>query len=344
MYPQSEIQDIIDNLNHGITVRGNLVAECIMFNGKNIENRTRKITHKYLALHLGTGRINKDVERHLLANIEERNNYKLKKGHIVAILKMGEAKHLTELNEEEQLNKWVWREGKYDVCNFIEKVYVLKNPIKSRGFQVQTWKLECVDNALKKKEKFEKSIKEQIVEELYNITQHETDLFSIIGTDCADIIEEYKTNMEELENDLVKIDECIHLNGIRKGKIFHVNLTLGEIKEHYEDSGYLQESQVKIEVHKQGVVNSKYYDINLGQLDMKNKKLKNLRVYAFWNSYVSKVICLDLGEFVQDNFDTLIEDLDDIIFTDDNDSDIYEEDIFYFEMEPEFEPEYEMEF
>ena len=156
MYPQEEIQDIIDNLNHGITVRGNLVAECIMFNGKNIENRTRKITHKYLALHLGTGKINKDVERHLLANINERTDYKLKKGHICAILKMGEAKHLTELNEEEQTNKWVWRGGKYDVCNFIEKVYILKNPIKSRGFQVQTWKLECVDNALKQKDKFGK--------------------------------------------------------------------------------------------------------------------------------------------------------------------------------------------
>ena len=30
------IKDIIENLNHGITVRGNLVAECIMFHGKNM--------------------------------------------------------------------------------------------------------------------------------------------------------------------------------------------------------------------------------------------------------------------------------------------------------------------
>ena len=43
MYPKSEIKDIITNLNHGITVRGNLVAESIMYYGKNIENRTRKI-------------------------------------------------------------------------------------------------------------------------------------------------------------------------------------------------------------------------------------------------------------------------------------------------------------
>ena len=309
MYPQSEIQDIIDNLNHGMTVRGNLVAECIMFNGKNIENRTRKIKHKYVALHLGTGRITKDVERHLLANIKERKDYKLKKGHIVAILKMGEAKHLSELNEEEQKNKWVWRGGKYDVSNFIEKVYILKNPIKSRGFQCQTWKLECVDNTLKKKNKFQKPIKGKIVEELHNITQHEKDLYEMIGQDCVDIIEEYKIDMEKYENDIHKIDECIeNIEGERKNKVFKVDLTLGEIKSYYEEQGYYPEIQVKIEIHYDaGVSGSSIYDAYLWQDDI-NGELNNIRVYALWNSYVSKIICFDLGEYNEEDYISLMDD------------------------------------
>ena len=167
MYSQTEIQDIIDNLNDGITVRGDLVAESIMYYGKNIENRKSKIQNKkYLALHIGSGKISKEVETHLLENIDERQKYKIPKSHIVAILKLGEAKKISELTENESSNKWVYRGGGYDVCNFIDKVYILKNPIKSRGFQSITWKLECVDNALKKKNKFIKSLKEQLIDEL----------------------------------------------------------------------------------------------------------------------------------------------------------------------------------
>ena len=56
-------EDLAENLNHGITVRGNLVAECILFHGKNVECRKKKILNKkYLALHLGSGKINKDLE------------------------------------------------------------------------------------------------------------------------------------------------------------------------------------------------------------------------------------------------------------------------------------------
>lgn len=164
-------QDIINNLNSGITVRGELVAECIMYYGKNIENRKRKIKgHKYLALHLGSGNINKEVKKHLLNNLKdiEYKKHKLLKGHIIGILKMGESKKIDELNEEEIKNKWVYKEGGYDVCNYIEEVYILKNPIKCRGFQSMTWKLECVDNDLKKKGKFEKEIKEKIKNELVN--------------------------------------------------------------------------------------------------------------------------------------------------------------------------------
>ena len=167
MYPQDEIQDIIDNISDGITVRGELVAESIMYYGKNIENRKSKIRNKkYLALHVGSGKINKDVEKHLLDNIDERTEHVIPKGHIVAILKLGDAKTITELNEEEKTNKWIYNGGGYNVCNFIEKVYILRNPIKSRGFQSITWKLNCVDNALKKKGVFEKSLKEKIIEEL----------------------------------------------------------------------------------------------------------------------------------------------------------------------------------
>ena len=163
------MQDIINNLKSGITVRGGLVAECIMYYGKNIENRKREIkNHKYLALHLGSGSIKKDVKKHLLDNLKdvEYKKHKLPKGHIVAVLKMGDSKKVKELNEEESKSKWVYKGDGYDVCNYIEEVYILKKPIKCRGFQSLTWNLECVDNDLKKKEKFEKKLKEKIIEEL----------------------------------------------------------------------------------------------------------------------------------------------------------------------------------
>ena len=166
MYSQEEINDIIANLNDGITVRGNLVAESIMYYGKNIECRKKKIKQKYLALHLGSGKINKELEIHLKNNCENYTDKKLKKGHIVAILKMGQPKFLSEMTEEELKNKWIYSEGGYTAMNYIEKVYILKNSIKSRGFQSMTWNLQCVDNDLKKKEKFEKSLKEKIIEEL----------------------------------------------------------------------------------------------------------------------------------------------------------------------------------
>lgn len=163
-------QDIISNLNSGITVRGELVAECIMYYGKNIENRKKKINgHKYLALHLGSGNINKEVKKHLMDNIKDIDykKHKLQKGHIVAILKMGESKKIEELNEVEKESKWVYKGGGYDVCNYIEEVYILDNPIKSRGFQSMTWNLKCVDNNLKKKDKYKKSLKEKIINELF---------------------------------------------------------------------------------------------------------------------------------------------------------------------------------
>ena len=329
MYSQEEIQDIIDNLNHGITVRGNLVAECIMYNGKNIENRTRKITHTYLALHLGTGKINKDVERHLLQNIENRTDYKLKKGHIVAILKMGEAKHLTELNEEEQTNKWVWRGGKYDVCNFIEKVYILKNPIKSRGFQVQTWKLECVDNALKQKNKFDISIKDKIISELRTLQEGYIKEYEMIGKDCKDIIEGYQINMEEYEADIKRLQECLINTGQRGNKIYCSSLTLGEIKEYFDDNNIHNDIQMQIELHKEGVLNTKYYDIDFKNFDIKNTYLSNIKPITFFNSYKPGVLTINIGKKTDEQFKEVMEEMNDIIYPDEEeDYDIYEEEMF----------------
>ena len=164
---KEELQDINENLLHGMTIRGKLLAQSILYNSKNIECRNKKIKHKYLALHLGSGKINPLLRKHLEKNfLKEDKKYKLPKGNIIGILKMGKSKELTELNEEELKNKWIYSEGGYKVITYIEKVYILKNPIKSRGFQCMNWKLECVDNNLKKKNKFKKSLKEKIIEEL----------------------------------------------------------------------------------------------------------------------------------------------------------------------------------
>ena len=170
-YSREDIEDIEKYLNHGLTVRGNLVAECIMYYGKKVELRKKKIKNKkYLALHLGSGKINSLLKQHLIKHyIPDYNEkkYNLKKGHIVAIMKMGESKHLNELPEDKISDKWLFSEGEWKVCNFIEKVYILNNPIKSRGFQSMTWNLECVDNHLKKKKCFEERLKEKIIKELY---------------------------------------------------------------------------------------------------------------------------------------------------------------------------------
>jgi len=202
------MQDIIDNLKSGITVRGELVAECIMYYGKNIENRKQKIkNHKYLALHLGSGNINKEVKNHLLENLKdvEYKKHKLPKGHIVAILKMGVSKRVDELTEEEKKSKWVYKGDGYDVCNYIEEVYILKNPIKCRGFQSLTWDLECVDKNLKKKEKFEKKLKEKIIEELLDMEAEESEEYyesEEIESNC------HNCNKELCEDNIMECEEC----------------------------------------------------------------------------------------------------------------------------------------
>ena len=307
MYPESEIQDIIENLNHGMTVRGNLVAECIMFHGKNIECRKQKIRHKYLALHLGSGKIKKDLERHLKLNYglePTENQPKLKKGHIVAVLKMGESKHLSELTQEEWNNKWIYSEGGYSVMNYIEKVYMLKNPIKSRGFQCMNWNLKNVDNALKKKNKFDIPIKDKINTELRKLQQGYIKEYEMIGKDCVDIIEEYKIDMEKYENDVKKIDECIASQGIRKGKVFKVDLTLGEIKRYYQEKKYNPKIQVQVEIRDddKNMIRSETFDAYLGGVNLDDAILEDVKVYALWNSYVSKIMCLDLGEYTEEDY------------------------------------------
>ena len=341
MFPKEEIQDIIDNLQHGLTVRGNLVAEAILYHGKNIENRTRKIKHKYLALHLGTGRISKDVERHLLSNIKERTDYKLKKGHIVAILKMSHAKHINELNEEEQTNKWVWRGAKYNVMNFIEKVYILKTPIKSRGFQCQTWKLECVDNALKQKNKFDISIKNKIFSELRTLQQGYIEEYEMIGKDCKNIIEEYKHDIEMYEIDINNLQDCLNTNSQRGNKNYATNLTLGEIKEYFDDNNIHNNIQIQIEIHKKGVLNTRYYDINFEKFNKTNKYLSNIKVQSYTNSYRPGVLCINLGVLIEEQFFKVLQEMDDIIYPDaDIFPDIYEDEMFQFEEEYDWQDNY----
>tara|TARA_B110000285_G_C15109173_1_gene609972 strand:- start:1702 stop:2208 length:507 start_codon:yes stop_codon:yes gene_type:complete len=160
------INDIIDNLDDGITIRGDLIAECILYHGKNIENRKRKINKKYLALHIGSGKINKDINKSLLNNIEKINEKKLPKSHIVGIIKLGESKTIDELTDDEKKNKWIFEGNGYNVCNYITDVYILDTPIKCRGFQSVTWNLKCVDKDLIKKNKFELSLKQKIINQL----------------------------------------------------------------------------------------------------------------------------------------------------------------------------------
>jgi hypothetical protein len=330
MYPQYEINDIIKNLNHGITIRGNLVAESIMYYGKNIENRTRKITHKYLALHLGTGRITKDVERHLLQNIEnyDKKKYKLKKGHIVAILKMGESKHISELNKEEQKNKWVWKNGKYNIMNYIEKVYILKNPIKCRGFQVQTWKLECVNNNLKQKNKFDKSIKSKIITELNHITNNfYNNIEKMIGKDCRKIIFDYKKEIEIVESEFNQLQECIdNHSGQYRNKCYFTSLTIYEIKKYFDDNNIHNDIQIRLEMHKHNILNEKLYDIFFDQLDTSIDFFKKFKVTSFYNSYKPGVICLNLGNHSEIQFKNILDNFYDVIYSFDNDtSDVYED-------------------
>jgi len=205
------MQDIINNLKSGITVRGELVAECIMYYDKNIENRKQKIkNHKYLALHLGSGNINKEVKKHLLENLKdvEYKKHNLPKGHIVAVLKMGDSKKVDELTEEESKSKWVYQGDGYDVCNYIEEVYILKNPIKCRGFQSLTWNLECVDNNLKKKEKFEKKLKEKIIEELPDFKDKDMEGLQNLFNEME--LKEYCNYCEKelCEDNIMECEEC----------------------------------------------------------------------------------------------------------------------------------------
>jgi hypothetical protein len=165
-YNQSQIYDIINNLDDGITIRGDLIAEAILYHGKNIENRKRKINKKYLALHIGSGKINKDIHQYLLKNIKNINEKKLPKNHIVGIIKLGDSKFINELTDDEKKNKWIYEGNGYNVCNYITDVFILDKPIQCRGFQSVTWNLKCVDKNLIKKNKFEIPLKEKIISQL----------------------------------------------------------------------------------------------------------------------------------------------------------------------------------
>lgn len=332
MYPQSEINDIINNLNNGITMRGNLVAECIMFHGKNIENRKQKIKHQYLALHLGTGRINKDLKRHLINNITDydEKKHKLPKGHIVGIIKMGESKHINELTKEEQTNKWIYSEGGYNVCNYIEKVYVLKNPIKCRGYQCMNWKLECVDNHLKNKNKFDKKLKEKIVDELYSMTNnYYSDIDKIIGKDCRKIIFDYKKEIEIIDLEFKQLQECIDNNSKQyRNKRYFTSLTIAEIKNYFDNNNIHADIQIRLEIHKHNILNEKFYDIFFEQLDTSTDFFKNFKVTSFYNTYKPGVICLNLGHHSVLQFKNTLDKFYDVIYQFDNDaSDVYEDEI-----------------
>ena len=56
-FNKQEKIDMIKNLTHGITIRGKIMAYCIINEHKTIEYRNYKINHKYIALHYTHSRI-----------------------------------------------------------------------------------------------------------------------------------------------------------------------------------------------------------------------------------------------------------------------------------------------
>lgn len=142
-------------------------------------------------------------------------------------------------------------------------------------------------------------------------------LLDIIGTDCIDIINNLKHEMEMYDLEYENLQRCIDDSTEQHShKSFKTNLLLGDIKEYYIDNRIFQDIQFKLElIQDDKTISHKWFDADFKKFDLTNSFLTNLVIDSFSNSYEAGVICIGLGTYNIEDFDKLIDELRSIIYT-----------------------------
>lgn len=147
-------------------------------------------------------------------------------------------------------------------------------------------------------------------------------LHDLIGTDCLDIILEYKKEFEKIENNHKQIDNCIfeEYNKELFEKLFDMknynekieqhtkkyylnDMTIGELQEYYIEQNYIQAVTFKFSIMGQ---TDDYFQTDIKTISsifMKNIKIKY--IYKF-NTFE---ICLFLGEYYKTRLEELYDNI-----------------------------------
>lgn len=131
-----ELDNPADTLTHGLTLKGAQYNWAILKGYKTVENRAYRIKPGWYALHTGVGKIEKKVTDEIqaaLGDVRLPGEEEMPHGVIVG------AVHISCGLPIERCRTDPWATG--PVCNVLDAVYVLPNPVKARG-QLATWKVD----------------------------------------------------------------------------------------------------------------------------------------------------------------------------------------------------------
>jgi hypothetical protein len=137
-----DIKEAINECKSAMTVKGQIIGYSFTNCGKNIENRNRKIKNGWYALHLGSSKKTNPKLQFLETLIGDYKKEDLPPtSSILGCFKI-------EGQTNDYNNKWFIG----PVGNVLAKFIVFKKPIRNiPGHQSITYKLETIDNKLKKK-------------------------------------------------------------------------------------------------------------------------------------------------------------------------------------------------
>ena len=147
------------------------------------------------------------------------------------------------------------------------------------------------------------------------------ELHNLIGTDCMNIILDYKKEFERIEHNYKLIDNCIfeefdkdlfeeifdnkEYERLEKFKHKHYlnNMTFGEFKDYYLQENYFHEITFKFSIN--GITDD-YFKTDIKKI--KSHFMRNLKI-----EYIYKLgsfdICLFLGNYKSHQLETLYENI-----------------------------------
>lgn len=147
------LEELYENLSHGITMKGALVSYALLHGGKNIENRKKKISPGWVAVHTGSGKIDNEIEDYVKKNLKARNlqcpeEKDLPHSVIVGAIHI---KSSYNYNKKNIVNSWELG----PVCNVIDKAVAFDEEIHCKGAISLKWPFDSIDKRERKIGKFD---------------------------------------------------------------------------------------------------------------------------------------------------------------------------------------------